>query len=163
KTVTFAGYTMSGADADNYTLSQPDSSTADITPAGPTITAGSGTNKTYDSLTGDTITGTDSVHGHVIGDDVSGDASPADGPFADKNIGTAKTVAFAGYTIVGADAGNYTLSQPSSTADITPAQLTLIATGQNKVYDGNTSAMVTLAVNDTLGTDMVTANYGSAN
>ena len=48
QTVTFSGYTISGADAADYALSQPASSTATITAAGLTITITASTqSKTY--------------------------------------------------------------------------------------------------------------------
>ena len=43
KTVTFSGYTLSGADAADYTLTQPTSSTANITAATLLITPGTQT------------------------------------------------------------------------------------------------------------------------
>ena len=51
-----------------------------------------------------------------------------------------------GISITGADAGNYTLTvtTAATTANITARALTVTATGVNKVYDGNTTATVTL-------------------
>ena len=44
----------------------------------------------------------------------------------------------AGLTIGGADAGNYTLTQPTTTANITAKALTVSGvTASNKVYDGD--------------------------
>ena len=48
----------------------------------------------------------------------------ATGAFADPNVGMGKPVTVMGFTIGGADAGNYTLTQPAGlTADITSATL----------------------------------------
>jgi hypothetical protein len=45
------------------------------------------------------------------------------------------------------DGGNYLPNTTASTtADITPALLTVTATGIDKVYDGGTAATVTLSV-----------------
>ncbi len=44
----------------------------------------------------------------------------ATGAFADKNVGTNKLVTISGITLSGSAAGNYTLAQPTTTADITP-------------------------------------------
>jgi hypothetical protein len=98
--------------------------------------------KVYD---GGTALGTASVTGMLGGDVVS-----ATGAFADKNVGTGKTV-----TIVlgGADAGNYSVGQTS--ADITRKALTVRATGVDKVYDGLTGAAVTLA-DDRVAGDVLT-------
>src|SRR5207245_7515450 len=46
---------------------------------------------------------------------------------SNKNVGTGKTVTVSGLTISGADAGNYSLTQPTTTADITKAALTVTA------------------------------------
>jgi formylglycine-generating enzyme len=72
-------------------------------------------NKTYDGTV--TATGTAVINGKITDDDVTAVGTAV---FADKNVGTGKTVTFSGYSLTGADAGNYTLSaQPeSATADI---------------------------------------------
>ena len=49
----------------------------------------------------------------------------------------------AGLTISGAQAGDYTLTQPTTTGNITPAPLTVSGiTASNKVYDASTDADV---------------------
>ena len=63
-----------------------------------------------------------------------------------KNVGTGKTVTVSGISISGTDAGNYTFNTTATTtANITARGLTVSATGVNKVYDGNTTATVTLS------------------
>jgi len=57
--------------------------------------------------------------------------------------------------------GNYFLTPPTASASITARDLTVTATGINKVYDGTTAASVTLGT-DALGGDNVTALYSSA-
>lgn len=90
-----------------------------------TITGVSASNKEYNGNVVATVTGTAVVNGKV-GDDVvtvtNGTAS-----FSDKNVGTGKTVTFTGFSLGGADAGNYTLTaQPANvTANITPKALTI--------------------------------------
>src|SRR5262245_32185771 len=60
--------------------------------------------------------------------------------FADKNVGTGKTVSVSGISLSGADAANYTFNTTASTtADITARALTVSAIGVNKVHDGNPS------------------------
>jgi hypothetical protein len=79
--------------------------------------------------------------------------------FADKNIGTTKTVAVSGISISGADAANYSANTTASTmADITARSLHVQRTGTNKVYDGTTSATVTLS-DDRLAGDTLTTSY----
>jgi hypothetical protein len=114
--------TLSGADAGNYTLNGNATTTASITPrtiAG-SITA---SDKVYDGTTSATTSGT--LLGVIAGDTVAFNTS---GSFADKNAGTGKTVTVSG-TLSGADAGNYTLNDnATTTATITPATLTYVAT-----------------------------------
>jgi hypothetical protein len=64
------------------------------------------------------------------------------GTFANKNVGNGKAVTVTGYTLGGADAGNYTVVQPTSVrANITPASLVVTGVGaNNKVYDTTTTA-----------------------
>src|ERR1019366_5916701 len=103
----------------------------------------SGTNRAYDSLMGDAITGTANLNGVFSGDVVNLGAGSAS--FGDKNVGTGKTVTFSGYTIFGTDAANYTVSQAAtSTANISTALLTASLTGTvDKTYDSTTAATLT--------------------
>src|SRR6185369_5808855 len=65
------------------------------------------------------------------------------GAFASAAVGTSKTVTVSGVTIGGADSGNYSLSQPTTTADITGKSLTVSGvTASNKVYDRTTAATI---------------------
>jgi trimeric autotransporter adhesin len=56
--------------------------------------------------------------GVIAGDSVTLIASGATGAFATADAGAVKTVTISGLTISGADAGNYTLTQPTTTAEI---------------------------------------------
>ena len=62
-----------------------------------------------------------------------------------------------------ADAGNYMFDRTtaSTTADITARALTVSAAGMNKVYDGTTTATVTLS-DDRVSGDVLTDGYTSA-
>ena len=52
-----------------------------------------------------------------------------------------KTINVSGYTLTGTRAFNYTVTQPTLTADITPKGLTITGlTGDDKVYDRATTA-----------------------
>jgi gliding motility-associated-like protein len=135
------GFVITGPDADKYALIQP-TSTADITPIGLTITGISADNKVYDGTTTAILsTGSAALVGVLPGDIVNLISSGATGSFADKNIGTAKIVTTALFTLDGADAGNYTLTQPVLTANITTASLTITGVKVlDKVYDGTTVA-----------------------
>jgi len=109
------------------------------------ITAAS---KIYDGNTAASITC--SLSGVVSPDVVTCSATSA--TFADKNVGIGKTVTATGLSLSGAAAGNYTVNATATTtADITATALTVSATGVNKVYDGNTTATVTLSDNRVSG------------
>ena len=112
KTITISGYT---APSSNYSLTQP-SLLGDITAKALTISSAAASNKTYDENTNATITG--SLSG-VIGADVV--SFSGTGTFASSNAGTSISVTSTA-TLTGADAGNYSLTQPTGlTADINKA------------------------------------------
>lgn len=118
--ITVSGYTLSGASASNYTLTQPTGLTANITPKSLTISGATANNKPYDGSTTATISGT--LVG-VIGADAV--ALPSTGTFASPNVGVGIAVTFP-TTLSGAAAGNYTLTIPSGVvADITQAGQTI--------------------------------------
>ena len=155
-TITTTGYTLSGADAGKYTLTQPTLS-ANITAKELTITGITGSNKVYDGTTAGSATGTASLSGVESGDDVSLGGSPVF-TFASANVGTGITINTTGYTISGTDSGNYTLTQPTLSANITAKQLIITGiTGSNKVYDDSTagSAIGTATLSGVVGADDV--------
>jgi filamentous hemagglutinin family protein len=161
KSVIVAGYTISGSDASNYTLVQPAGLTANITPADLTVNGLSAAGKVYDGNRTATLGGSAAIS-KLGTDDVSLGGSGS-GSFADKNVGTGKSVSVTGYTISGSDAGNYHLVQPTGVvADISKATLTVLASGINKVYDGTTSAAVTLADNRISGDTLSLANSSAS-
>jgi hypothetical protein len=65
----------------------------------------------------------------ISGDTVNLNKTGATGAFADKNVGTAKVVTVSGLALTGADAGNYLVTQPTATANITARDLTVSADG----------------------------------
>src|SRR6056297_3088087 len=154
--------TISGADADNYILTQPSGLSADITAKELTVTGASAESKVYDGTTDATITGA-SINGMVSGDDVSLD-NAGSGTFAQADVGTGINVSTS-MTISGTDAGNYTLTQPGGlSADITAKELTVTgASAESKVYDGTTDATITGAsINGMVsGDDVSLDNAGS--
>ena len=139
KTVQVSGLTISGADATNYLLAQP-TTTASITASSLTVTGIQAQDKVYDGTTNATLNVSNAVLvGVMSGDTVTLNTSNAVGVFADKNVGTNKNVTVTGLTISGAAANNYTLTQPTLTADITPAGLLVTGiTASNRVYDATT-------------------------
>ena len=141
KPVTVSGYTISGADAGNYTLTQPTGLTANITAKTLTITGLTANDKTFDGNTAATLSGTAALSG-VVGVDVVTLGGTPVASFADAAVGNAKPVTVTGYTISGADAGNYSLTQPGGlTANITAKLIpTVTATGGPFTYDGASHA-----------------------
>jgi len=77
-------------------------------------------NKVHDGNTTATLnTGSASLVGVVGSDNVTLNTGSAAGAFVDANVGTGKTVTVSGLTISGDDVGNYSLTQPTTTANIT--------------------------------------------
>src|SRR6185369_2260916 len=111
----------------------------------------------YDGTTSTSVTLTDDrVAGDVLSDSYTG------ATFADKNVGTGKTVSVSGVSVSGTDADNYTFNTTAeATADVTARSLTVSATGVNKVYDGTTTATVTLT-DDRVAGDVLTDGYTGA-
>ncbi len=106
-----------------------------------TVSGITAANKVYNASTTAALnTSSATLVGVISGDTVNLNTSGATGTFASKNVGNGITVTVAGLTIGGAQAGDYTLTQPATTANITPAPLTITAVTNTKVYDGTTSA-----------------------
>jgi hypothetical protein len=163
KVVSGTGFSLTGGDAGNYMLSaSPISTTASIDRRTLHVSA-SGHNKVYDG---------NAIAGVTISDDrVSGDVLTigyASAVFANKHVGINKSVSVTGITVGGADAGNYNANPSATTAaDITTRPLTVSAVGQDKVYDGNALATVTLSDNrvtgDTFATSYAAASFSDKN
>src|ERR1043166_668088 len=160
KPVTVTGYSISGADSGNYSLSQPAGLTASITPAGLTVTGITANDRVYNHTTTASLNlAGAALNGVINGDTVNLNTNSATGAFANKNVGTNKTVS-------GNDASNYSLAQPTTTASISTANLTVIGiTADNKAYDGTTNATIHTAGASLVGVfsgDNVTLNTASA-
>jgi len=128
-----------------------------------TITGLNGANKVYDGTTAGTFTGTAAYSGLVNGETFSVTGTPS-ASFASASAGTSKTINVTGYT---APSTNYSVNQPTLTADITPATLTITANNLTKIYGaalstvtGSTAFTSNGLVNgETIGS--VTITYGS--
>src|SRR6185369_13605776 len=119
--------------------------------------------RVYDGTTAATVTLSDN---RVSGDSLTTTYTGAS--FADKNIGTAKSISVGGISVTGTDAANYAANTTATaTASITARSLTVSAAGADKVYDGTTDATVTLSDNrvagDSLTTSYTTATFASKN
>lgn len=159
KTVNVIGIQVTGSDSANYTLANTaTNTTANISSRTLTVAA-SGQDKVYDGKTSASVTLSDD---HLAGDTLLISSNSAN--FADKRVGSGKTITVTGISIGGGSAGNYTLAgtTATATANITSYSLTVTATGINKVYDGTVNAAVSLQDNRVSG-DVLTVSYGSAN
>ena len=124
--VLVSGLGLSGFDAGNYRLATSLTATADITPYALTITGLTANNKVYDATTAATFGGSASVAA-LLSDVVTLGGTPL-ANFSTKNVGTGINVAVSGYTLGGADAGNYRIIPTLLlSADITPATLRYVA------------------------------------
>src|SRR5205814_1288283 len=129
---------------DNYNSKDSDPATITINPKDTTASV-TASNKPYDGNTTATIT-TCTVDGRVGSDDVT---CSAGGPntFADKNVGTSKTVTATGITLGGGKASNYNLPTTASGAgQITAVHLTVKADDKNKTYDGSVYSPFTATI-----------------
>ncbi len=152
KTVTVTGISLSGADSGNYTANTSTTATANITAKPLTFTGITAVNKVYTGTTSATLSGTAALQAaEAPGTGTASDGKPftgdimslvgtASGTFNNKNAGNGKTVTVSGLTINGADAGNYTLTQPTATANITPRAITVTAVADTRTYNGTTAS-----------------------
>lgn len=128
--------------------------------------------KVYDGKADAEVNSTNAkLYGMIEGTVVGFDKSGLKFTFADKNVGTNKTVKnTAPITLTGTDAGNYNLTNPivELTADITAKPVTVTAVVAEKTYDGLTNnAAVTLSApeliaGDDVQFDKVTGTYVTA-
>ena len=119
-------------DANNNPSTTASAVSQTITPATLTVTGIGASNKVYDGTTAATLTGTPGTLVGVVSGDTVTLSGTAAGTFADPNVGTGKTVTVSGQTLTGASAGNYTLTEPTTTASITAAaSMTALVSSQN--------------------------------
>jgi hypothetical protein len=134
KTVTSTS-TLGGAQAGDYSLTQPGSLTGNITKTNLTVTAAANT-KTYDGTT--SAAATPAV--------TSGSIQPGDtGNFTEtyntKHVGTSKTLTPSGSVTDGNSGTNYNVTLTSAnTGTINQTNISVTAATNTKGYDGNTSA-----------------------
>ena len=163
KPVSVSGLVLSGADAGNYSLLPISGVTASISARSISISGLTVATRQYNASTNATLTGNPALQG-LIGSDIVSVAGSASASFADKNVGSNKPVSASGYSLAGADAGNYTLLPISGlSGSITAAPLSVTGlSAADKVYDGNTNASITGSARvSPLGSDAVAVG-GSA-
>ena len=169
KTVTVSSISISGGDdSANYNLvTTSGTTTANIAAKPLTLSGLTADNKVYDGGTVATISSYVSLSG-IIGEEIVTLVSTAADPdFDNKNFGTDKTVTVQSLALAGTDAGNYSIGNQTTTANISKKAITatistLDAHKPDKVYDGNTSATVTLTYSDLVGDETLTTSSSSA-
>ena len=139
-TITPSAAIFSSGSSSNYTITYDNASTGltvaqiALTCSAPSVLA----TREYNGTTDDQIIGSATLDTSPVvgGDKVFLVSNSATANFADPNVGTDKTVTFSGYSLSGADAADYALTQPTSptSADITPATLLITATPQTQTY-----------------------------
>ncbi len=148
--VSASGFSISGSDAANYQLFQPTGLAANIFRAPLTITGVNAQNKNYDNTTAATLNSGSAALAGVLAPDngqVGLDASAVTAAFSSVNVGNNLAVSAGGFSLNGAQASNYALSQPGGlTANIDPALLFAQIIGNpTKVYDGSASTTLRAA------------------
>ncbi|WP_034412339.1 YDG domain-containing protein, partial [Derxia gummosa] len=128
------------------------SSSFTVTPKPIDVAGLTANSRVYDGTTTASVSGTASLtgggatsgDGHYMAGDTVNISGTATGSFTDRNAGTGKSVQLAGLTLGGADAGNYSISLGSVTADITPKPINItgLTAASSRVYDGTTAATV---------------------
>ena len=119
--VVLSGLALGGPQAGDYVLKQPTTTKANITPAPLTVTEITANDKVYDGTTLATLnTSSAALAGVLGGDAVTLNTSAATGTFASKDVANNVTVTVSGLTLGGIKARDYLLTQPTTTANITP-------------------------------------------
>jgi hypothetical protein len=140
KPVTFSGFSLSGADVNNYTISvsEPISITANITTKPITITGVTAIDRAYNGTTTVTLTG-----GTLVGVK-NGDAvgfTLGTGTVTTSSVGNNKLVA-TNITLTGTDAGNYSLTQPTNvTVSITSSEIGISSSSGNVVSSSSETSV----------------------
>ncbi len=140
KPITVSGYTAPNA---NYSITQPTTLTGNITVATLTVTGATAANKVFDGTTTTTTSG-GSFLGVLLTDSVNLTHGTAN--FASSAVGTGIAVTST-ITATGTDGANYSVTQPSLTANITAAPVVLAgwqfgspaSTGSETTYNATTN------------------------
>ena len=154
------GMTVGGGDAGNYVLVQPAHLTGTIVPHVLNLIG----TRVYDGLTDAHagLFGSSGVLSTGIGTETVN--LGGSGVLTSKHVGT-RSFANLGTLALSDGSGlasNYTLVGGTDKVTITPRNISVSATGQNKTYDGNTTAGVTLGSGGVLAGDVVNFHDGAA-
>jgi sugar lactone lactonase YvrE len=119
----------------NFATSNSAGTPLSVAPAALTVTGLTAQNKPYDGSVSAAITGTPALSGIIGADNVTLSGTPA-GSFATAVVGNSKTVTVVGLSLSGTAVSNYTLTQPSLTANITAVIVTVTASSATVTYGG---------------------------
>jgi hypothetical protein len=127
--------------------------TETITPAPLALTGVMAHDKVYDSTTKVTLdTSSAALVGVAVGETVTLNTTGVIATFANKDVATGIAVTISGLALSGPQAVNYTLTQPTTTANITPAPLTVTGiTASDKAYDATTAAALNTSAASLVG------------
>jgi uncharacterized repeat protein (TIGR02543 family) len=131
----------SGGSAVNYSISYVSGSIT-INSKALTISGLTVVNKEFDRGLSASATGTPTLEGVVGSDDVLLGGTPTF-TFASANVANGITVAASGYTLTGTTASNYTLTQPTVTANITAKAARVAATNTTVAFGAPVTSGVT--------------------
>jgi filamentous hemagglutinin family protein len=166
KPATVSNVVLSGAQAGNYSLSNTGgTTTASVTRKPIAVSGITASNRPYDGtavvqLTLGTVVvdpnarvGNDDVTVVVPNQGSTTGLALRDGQ-PDKNVGNNKGVAIVGFTLSGAQSGNYEVAGTTTTVNIVPRALTATWSAADKVYDGGTDAVVSALLDGVLAGDV---------
>ena len=126
----------------NYLVSSSTSTAITVNPKGLSITGLTGVNKEFDQGVLGTATGTPTLFGKVGSDDVLLSGTPTF-TFGAAVVTNGHTLTASGYTLTGTTAGNYTLTQPTVTANITAKAARVAATNTTVAFGAAVTSGVT--------------------
>lgn len=110
--------------------------------------------KAYD---GNEVVAVHGIPNGIVADDIV--SFTGEGSFANKHVGTDKTVSISNILASGKDAGNYSYpSNGTALASITPKQLQAVWRSKEKIYDGKRDALVSVEPLGILINDEVTVS-----
>ena len=156
ESINAGNYTVTVTGKGNYSGTASSKPTYTIKPVTvtPSIDTTATITKVYDGTTAAPAGLTITLEGVLSGDTVTATASFA---YDSADAGESKTVTASNITLSGEDAGNYTLSSDTATANgtITPAALTVTADAKSKAY-GDADPALTYQVSGLLNGDTLT-------
>ncbi len=161
KPITVTGLSLTGSAAANYSLTQPTGLSATVSAKTLTVSGITANSRPYNGSTVATLNlGSAALVGIVSPDVVTPVTSSAAGAFATATVGYGKTVTITGITLGGAGAGNYDITQPSTVADITPANVAVTISNLAQTYDGTPKAATVTVVPAGTSVVIVYSNVG---